>query len=97
MTDNSFRYEITGSGVGASVALPLKKQAGILREAGAVNVREAYSRGWSNQPRTLRFSAIDDEQARLIAKKLDKANNPQGLLGGGGGLLREYGLHWAGY
>ncbi len=91
------RYEITGSGVGSSEALPLNEQARILREAGAIRVQEHWHHGWSNQPLTLRFWARDDDSADAMGRALDKANNPTGALGGGGGLLRAYGLHWPGY
>lgn len=90
------RYEITGSGVGSSEALSLDKQAKVLKEAGAKNVRLAYHYGLSNQPRTLRFTAPDDDSAINMGKALDKANNPDQTLTGGGGLLRAYGLHWKG-
>lgn len=88
------RYEITGSGVGSDEALSLDEQAKVLKEAGAKNIREAYHLGLSNQPMTLRFSAVDDEAAVAIGNALDKANNPTQSLMGGGGLLRAYGLHW---
>ena len=91
------RYEITGSGVGSSEALPLSEQRRILKEAGAIRIKEHYHHGWNNQPMTLRFWARSDEAAEAMGDALDDANNPTGRLGGGGGSLRAYGLHWAGY
>ena len=88
------RYEIIGSGQGSGKELPLWMQREVLKAFGATNIREAYMYGWNNLPKTLRFTAKDDCDAKRIAQELDYANNPNRTLGGGGGLLREYGLHW---
>lgn len=87
------QHEITGSAVGSAQALPLDEQIAVVRAAGGIKPHH----GWGNQPLTVRFSARDDEAAENIGRVLDKANNPMGVLGGGGGLLRAYGLHWPGY
>lgn len=85
------RYELTGSGMSPEKIPAIRAE---LKRHGARHIREAFANGWRNQPRTLRFSAPNDSEAKRIGAAIDQFNNPTGALGGGGGLIREYGLHW---
>lgn len=85
------RFELIGSGMAPD---KIDGARAVLVKAGARNVREAYANGWSNQPRTLRFTAYNNAEGERIGAAVNAWNNPTGALCGGGGLIRAYGLHW---
>jgi hypothetical protein len=85
------RFELIGSGMAPD---KIDGARAVLAKAGARNVREAYANGWRNQPRTLRFTADSDADGERIGEAVNVWNNPTGTLGGGGGMIRAYGLHW---
>ena len=92
--NKAMRFELIGSGM---APCKIDGVRNVLVQAGARNVWEAYMNGWRNQPRTLRFSADSDAEGERIGAAVDTWNNPSGALGGGGGLIRAYGLHWKGF
>lgn len=61
------RYKLTGSGVGYfSPELIIE----VARKYGAVRPRAAFHFGWSNKPKTIRFSANDFYEAEKIGEQI---------------------------
>lgn len=82
------RYELTGSGISDGQNERLLLDYALL--SGAYNPRLAYHYGWSNQPRTVRFSASNQQVADNIADAIRTRIYPENAKGRLCPMIRAY-------
>jgi len=82
------RFELTGSGI--SDGQNPEKLLAAAKKCGLHNPRLAYHFGWSNQPKTIRFSAESWEAADKVADLVRTEFYPENAEGRLCPMIRAY-------